>query len=323
MDSAKGRNVQTVVNFEKVNARVSQENLSEYRNLYREMCESASFRLSGRYVAREVEMAADDNPLKLRVYRPDGYGQFPIVVFFHGGGWIGGDTDTCASLCQVLADVANVVVVAPNYRLAPEWGISAPFEDACRAFDWAVANAADIDGDAEVVAVAGEGTGAYLAAFVVQRALSMGQTLPVLQLLIDPEFSNWSFHELFKPPFASIADAVAFLSGSEWWSGESNQFVESLSGEDRVALGIEQGPPVTLVIGGANALEDVYLNKFVKDLAGKGGAVGMKFYSEDRQGFVCPYGEEGNNGGVALRYAARMLRYSLRQGWDPLLGLER
>ena len=323
MDSAKGRNVQTAINFEKVNAQVSLENLPEYRNAYREMCEGASFRLSGRYVAREVEVAAGESPLKLRVYRPDGYGQFPIVVFFHGGGWIGGDADTCASLCQVLADVANVVVVAPNYRLAPESGISAPFEDACRAFDWAVSNAADIDGDAEVVAVAGEGTGAYLAAFIVQRALSLGQTLPTLQLLIDPEFTNWSFHELFKPPFASIADAVAFLSDSEWWSGESNQFVESLSGEDRAALGIEQGPPVTLVIGGANALNDAYLKEFMRDLAVRGGAVGMKFYSEDRQGFVSPYGEDNNNGGVALRYAARMLRYSLRQGWDPLLGLER
>src|SRR5690625_4278178 len=70
------------------------------------------------------------NPdVKVRVYRPAGEGPFPVVVYFHGGGWVSGDLDMHDSTCRRIANRASTVVVNVDYRLAPEHQFPAAFDD--------------------------------------------------------------------------------------------------------------------------------------------------------------------------------------------------
>lgn len=109
-------------------------------------------------------------PLPVRVYTPVGSGPFPIVVFFHGGGWVVGDLDTQDMICRGLCHGARSVVLSVDYRLAPEHKFPAAVEDAFAATRWAAEHAAEIAGDASRLAVAGDSAGANLSAAVALRA---------------------------------------------------------------------------------------------------------------------------------------------------------
>jgi len=136
-----------------------------------------------------IDNRAIDGPagkIRVRIYRPDGAGPFPVLVYYHGGGWVIADLDTYDATPRALANAAQAVVVSSHYRQAPEHKFPAAHEDALAAYRWAMANAADIKGDPNRVAVAGESAGANMAAAVCLMARDQGIRLPVHQLLIYP-----------------------------------------------------------------------------------------------------------------------------------------
>lgn len=83
-------------------------------------------------------------PLKARIYRPQGTGPFPTVAFFHGGGYVIGDLDTHDNMCREICRSAQAVVVAVDYRLAPEHPFPAGLEDAVAAARWVVAHVQEL-----------------------------------------------------------------------------------------------------------------------------------------------------------------------------------
>lgn len=123
-------------------------------------------------------------PLKARIYRPEGTGPFPTVAFFHGGGYVIGDLDTHDNMCRDICRGAEAVVVAVDYRLAPEHPFPAGIEDAIAAAKWVVAHAADLGGSA-AVGVAGDSAGGNFSAVVAQHLRDAGIPLAA-QLLIYP-----------------------------------------------------------------------------------------------------------------------------------------
>lgn len=123
-------------------------------------------------------------PLPIRVYTPEGHGPFPIVVFFHGGGFVVGDLDTQDMICRALCHGAASVVVSVDYRLAPEHRFPAAIEDAWAATVWAAGHAAELGGDAARLAVAGDSAGANLSAAVALRARDAGGPRLRAQVLI-------------------------------------------------------------------------------------------------------------------------------------------
>jgi acetyl esterase len=112
--------------------------------------------------------------IPIRVYRPDGDGPLPAVVFLHGGGWVVGDLETHDSVCRILTNLAQCVTVSVDYRLAPEHKFPAGPEDCFAATQWVAANAPSVDGDPARVAVAGTSAGATLATVVAMMARDRG-----------------------------------------------------------------------------------------------------------------------------------------------------
>ncbi|HYI62510.1 MAG TPA: alpha/beta hydrolase [Acidimicrobiales bacterium] len=125
-------------------------------------------------------------PLPVRVYRPEGEGPAPVLVWYHGGGWVIGDVDTSDATARRLCAEAGVVVVSVEYRLAPEHPYPAGPEDAWAALSWVAGHAAEIGGDPERLAVGGDSAGGNLAALVALRARDEGGPVLRHQLLVYP-----------------------------------------------------------------------------------------------------------------------------------------
>ncbi len=124
--------------------------------------------------------------LPARVYRPDGDGPWPVLVYFFGGGWSLGTLDTCDGVCRRLTNAARCVTVAISYRLAPEHKFPAAVEDCYAGAAWVAAHAAELGGDARRMAVGGDSSGGNLAAAVTLLAKDRGGPAFVHQLLVYP-----------------------------------------------------------------------------------------------------------------------------------------
>lgn len=139
-----------------------------------------------------VDTMGKDIPVKggnihLRIYTPKaGTAPFPVVVYYHGGGFVIADLDVYDASAKGLSEQTGAIVVSVAYRLAPEHKFPAAHEDAFAAYQWTVQNAASIKGDPKMIAVAGESAGGNLAANVSIMARDKGIQLPVYQLLVYP-----------------------------------------------------------------------------------------------------------------------------------------
>ncbi|GAA4883094.1 alpha/beta hydrolase [Saccharopolyspora cebuensis] len=127
------------------------------------------------------------NEIPVRIYWPDVPGAaLPVVVYFHGGGWVLGDLETHDGAARALANAAAAIVLSVDYRLAPEHRFPAAVEDAYAATQWAAEHAAELDGDPSRLAVAGDSAGGNLAAVVAQLAARDSGPDLAFQLLIYP-----------------------------------------------------------------------------------------------------------------------------------------
>lgn len=148
-------------------------------------------------------------PIPVRVYRPAGDAPQPVVVFFHGGGWVIGSLHTHDGICRALADALGCVVVSVDYRLAPEHPFPAAVDDAFAATRWVQEHAAELGGDPRRVAIAGDSAGGHLAA--VSAIQARDAEIPLaFQLLVYPavehEFDRPSMHENAEGYFVTTAD---------------------------------------------------------------------------------------------------------------------
>ncbi len=136
--------------------------------------------------AVDRSVPSPSGPVKTRVYTPEGTGPFPVMAYFHGGGWVFGDLDTHEGVCRELCGAVGMVVVSVDYRLSPEHKYPDAADDCVAVTQWLAANARAINGDASRLAVGGDSAGGNLAAVVAQRLRDeKGPTLAA-QLLIYP-----------------------------------------------------------------------------------------------------------------------------------------
>lgn len=136
---------------------------------------------------RPVSIPGPAGVIGARHYRPPGgSGPAPLLVFYHGGGYVFGDLDTHDAACRLICRDAGVHVLAVDYRLAPEHKAPAAVDDAYAAYRWAREHATALGADARRVAVGGDSAGGALAAVVTRLARDAGDPLPALQWLIYP-----------------------------------------------------------------------------------------------------------------------------------------
>ena len=127
-----------------------------------------------------------DYQVPVRIYTPAGSGPFPILCWFHGGGWVIGNLETADATARHLAVKSECVVVSVDYRLAPESKFPVPFDDCYAATEWAAHNAAALNGDPDRIAVGGDSAGGNLAAAVALASRDRRGPSLSFQLLVYP-----------------------------------------------------------------------------------------------------------------------------------------
>ena len=180
----------------------------------------------------------------------------PAVLYFHGGGWVQGDLETHHGLCARLALCSGALVIAVDYRLAPEHPFPAAVDDCLAAYRWLHAQAREIGVDPARIAVAGDSAGGNLAAVVSQQAALAGEPLPACQVLIYPALD----FALDTPSHQDLADAhIIPRDRIEWYA---TQYIPARA--DRLdpraaplrAADLSGQPPTLVITAGFDPLRD-------------------------------------------------------------------
>jgi len=158
-------------------------------------------RAAGPEVAKveDRKISGSGAAIPVRIYTPAGPGPFPILVWYHGGGWVIGDLESADASARHLTVGAECVTISVDYRLAPETKFPGPADDCYDAAVWAAQNAASINGDASRIAVGGDSAGGNLAAAISLMARDRGNPPLAFQLLVYPvtarDFSTNSYQQ--------------------------------------------------------------------------------------------------------------------------------
>jgi acetyl esterase len=208
---------------------------------------------------RETTVAGAAGPLPARLYVPEdsrAAAQGPLVVYYHGGGWVVGDIDTHDQPCRLLAKTSGARVLSVGYRLSPEHRFPAPVDDALAAFRDAVARSEELGADPARVAVAGDSAGGHLAAVTARQSVGEGGPVPAFQLLIYP----------VTDCVGVAASRVTFADGFILTKPNMDWYEEQFFGADGdrhdprasplLADDLSGGPPALVVTAGFDPLRD-------------------------------------------------------------------
>lgn len=182
-----------------------QASLADFRNLTAQ----ALLGIPAPAIHEIVALTTSDSmpPIAMRLYRPSAERKkLPVIMFFHGGGFVIGSIDTHDAMCREIALQAGAAVVSVAYRLAPEVPFPGPLEDCHRALAWIAANAAKLGLDEARIAVCGDSAGGNLAISTALLARERGPNLCYMGLIypmIDPACDSESARALTDGPVLS------------------------------------------------------------------------------------------------------------------------
>ncbi|MGM0717096.1 MAG: alpha/beta hydrolase [Halobacteriota archaeon] len=237
----------------------------------------------------DTTVAGVDGDLDARVYRP-GEGNRPILIYFHGGGFVVGGLDTHDNVCQRLAVESGWTVVSVDYRLAPEHPFPTPLEDAYAAVESITADPASFDGDG-TVAVGGDSAGANLSAgatLLARDAASIGDDAPDIahQLLYYPAcgspFESYASREENAESYFFERSTIAWFDEQYVQSPTHarNGYLAPLLVDDLSGL-----PDATVVTAGFDPLRDEGI-AYAEALESDDVAVEHRHYESMIHGFV-------------------------------------
>ncbi|HEV3351219.1 MAG TPA: alpha/beta hydrolase [Methylomirabilota bacterium] len=223
--------------------------------------------------------------ITVRVYRPAGVGPHPVLVFYHGGGWVIGDLYTHDGICRSIVNAAGCAVASVDYRLAPEFKYPTPVDDSYAGLLWVVANATRLGLDAARVAVGGDSAGGNLAAVMALMARDRRGPRLLLQILVYP-VTNYDFNTV-----SYRENATGFVLSTEdmrwFWRhylSREEQGREPLV-SPLLAKSLADLPPALVITAGCDPLRDEG-EAYAGRLRDAGVAVTLTQYSGMFHGFL-------------------------------------
>lgn len=162
---------------------------------------------------KDMNISGPHGEFPIHIFTPDGKGPFPIMVYYHGGGFVVADTKVYEASSRALAKMANAIIVSSDYHLAPEKKFPAASDDAYAAYIWTLGHAKEINGDPTRVAVGGESAGGNLATVVSMMARDKKAKMPLHQLLVYPVVSD----DMTRPSYTTNANAKPLNKAMMGW----------------------------------------------------------------------------------------------------------
>jgi len=237
----------------------------------------------------------------------------PLLLFFHGGGWVYGDLDSHDPSCRFLAEQSGVRVLSVDYRLAPEHPFPAAYDDAVAAYRWVVAHATDLGGDPTRLAVGGDSAGGNLAAEVALMAAREGMPL-AFQLLVYPgtdASTRTESKRLFGRDLYLTEEFMDQVMG--WYVPERAE-----RADPRVSPLLDEVPaglaPAYIATAGFDPLRDEG-EAYARKLADAGAKVELRRFADQIHGFLSVVGV-----GRTARAASAEVAAALARGVDLLPG---
>mgnify|MGYP001218689139 CR=1 FL=1 len=267
---------------------------------------------------RDLAAPGPHGPIPLRLVRPAGVADavaLPLLVYFHGGGWVIGDLDTHDVACRTLAAGAGVAVLAVDYRLAPEHRFPAAVDDCIAAVRFARAEAAALGADAARIAVGGDSAGGNLAAVACLALRDAGEPVPAFQLLIYPATDMRAVapsHTANGQGYMLTADSIAYYrehympDAAEWADWRASPLLAA----DHAHL-----PPALVLTAGFDPLRDEG-RQYADALSGAGVACQYICFERQIHGFVT-MGRVIDEANTALDLCATALRRAIGQPARP------
>ena len=205
----------------------------------------------------ELRITGAEGPIGARLYTPAGLADgSPLLVFYHGGGWVIGSLDSHDSTCRFLAAEGGVRVLSVDYRLAPEHRFPAAAQDAVAAFRYAVANADELGADPAAVAVGGDSAGGNLAAVVCHVTARERTTKPAFALLFYPASdasSRRPSRDLFGDGFLLTDDDMNWFR--DHYAPDPALYTDPMLSV-LLSEHLAEFPPTYLTVGGFDPLRD-------------------------------------------------------------------
>lgn len=221
---------------------------------------------------KHILIPTAEGELLARVFTPDGDAPFPVIVYFHGGGWVIADLNVYEASCRALSNAVGAVVVSVAYRQSPEAKYPAAVDDAYAATQWVMQNAQQLGGDPNLVAIAGESAGGNLATVTCLKTKDEGGQMPIAQLLIYPVTDT----SMSQPSYAENENSQPLHSSMMAWfwkyyledeSQKSEKYVAPLMANDLSGL-----PPAIVITAENDPLRDEG-EQYAKALADAGVSV--------------------------------------------------
>lgn len=264
-------------------------------------------------LAKDIVIAAPHGAIRARFFRPLGSraGEaLPVLVYFHGGGWVIGDLDTHETLCRELCNGAGCAVVSVDYRLAPEHRFPAAADDAAAALAWVAAHAAELAVDPSRMAVGGDSAGGNLAAVAAIEARDNGPALR-FQLLIYPVTDLRRGSESYRTlatGYSLGAETMAYYCAHYLGTDEAVRAAEwrasPLLHEDLSGL-----PPALVLVAGFDPLHDEGV-QYADRLSAAGNTATLVDFSRQMHGFIT-LGKLIDEANAAVQMCAAQLKLAL------------
>jgi acetyl esterase len=250
-----------------------------------------------------LDLEAGGRPVRLYV-PTDAASPGPLLVYFHGGGWVYGDLESHDPPCRFLAERSGVRVLSVDYRLAPEHPFPAAYDDALAAYRWVVGNATSIGADVTRLGVGGDSAGGNLAAVTAVAAAREGLPL-AFQLLVYPVTDTTTrtrSRELFE---------TGFYLNVEFLDRTLDQYVPDMAArrDPRVSPLLGEVPPglapAYVATAGFDPLRDEG-EAYARALAAAGVEVELRRFADQIHGFLNVVGAGRSARAASAEIAARL-----------------